>query len=155
MTASRRNMLAHGIIAGTIGYAVVAVLFGLVDYLYGRPVYATAAYLGARITAAVVPAFAATPVLAFNALHLVLMLAAGILGSRLVHRWPHAGFLPFFAFIAAVFAALIASFALAAGLLGAASAIDIVWINLAAAAAVTSYLLVGPVPVPRGHIDPA
>ena len=145
MITSRRDVVVHGIIAGAIGYAVVAVLFGIVDYLYGRPGYATAAYLGARITGRAlfaVPPFDPVPVIAFNAVHLVLMLGAGLLGSLVVHRSPRAGFLPFYAFLAGALAALLASFALAAGLLGAVHAVDLVWINLAAAAATTSYLVV-------------
>jgi hypothetical protein len=145
MSASRRDLVVRGIVAGAIGYAVVAILFGIVDYLYGRPAYATATYLGARITARALPAvqpFEPALVIAFNALHLLLMVGAGLLGSLLVHRSNRAGLLPFFAFLAGAVAALLASFVLAAGLLGSVYAVDLVWTNLAAAAAAISYLVV-------------
>jgi hypothetical protein len=84
MTASRKDILVHGIIAGTIACAVVALSFGLVDFLFGRPVYATAAYLGARITGRVLsaaPPFDPTPVIACTAVHLILMPGVGFGGS--------------------------------------------------------------------------
>ena len=60
---------------------------------------------------------------------------------------PGAGLLPFFAFLAGAIAALLAAFALTAGLLGAAYGVDLAWMSLAAAAATASYL-VGPRPAP-------
>jgi hypothetical protein len=144
MRTSRREILVHGVIAAAIGYAVVTILFGVVDFLLGRPAFATAAYVGARVTPAVFEAtpFDPAPVVAFNALHIALLLVAGLLGSFLVHRSSRAGVLPLFAFSAGVVATLLAAFALAAGLLGAVCVVDLVWINLAAAAAGASYLLV-------------
>lgn len=157
MRSARRSVVFHGMIAGAIGYAVVAILFGVVDFLLGQPVFATAAHVGMRITgwvSAALPGLDPAPVLAVNALHLVVMLGAGLLGSLPVHRSRRVGLLPVFAFLAGAIAALLAAFALAAGLLGAAYGVDLAWISLAAAAATASYLLVGPRPPPpasRAH----
>jgi hypothetical protein len=158
MSTSRRDIMVHGVIAGAIGYVVVEVLFGIVDFLLGRPPFATATFLGSRLTEWVfsaAPGIAIAPALAFNTLQLVLMLGAGLLGSRLVHRSPGPVLLPFVAFVAAALAALLAAFALAAGLLGAAYAVDLAWINLTAAAAVASYLIVRPRLPPARRVKPA
>lgn len=88
MKADRARVLTEGLVAGLLGYVAVAVLFAALNVLAGRPVLHTAALLGGMLTGADVdpisPAIETGPVLAYNAVHLLVFLAVGLLGSLLV-----------------------------------------------------------------------
>jgi hypothetical protein len=148
MTPFRRDTIVQGVIAGLIGYAVVAVLFALLNVVSGQPPFATAAQLGAwllgrGIVAPAVPLDPA-PIIAFNGVHLLVMIGAGTLASALVAVWdryPRAWYLPFFGLIMSVLVVLLSSVALFTGLLHTVRAFDIMWINIVAAALVGWYLM--------------
>jgi hypothetical protein len=80
-------MLREGIVAGVIGYGATIILFALANVLSGRPVFHTAAVLGAALVygisdpmqVVVTPAY----VLAYNGAHLIVFLALGIVGAAL------------------------------------------------------------------------
>lgn len=79
--------LREGLVAGAIGYAATIVLFAIANVLMGRPVFHTAAVLGAALIygvrdpmqVVVTPAY----VLAYNGVHLIMFLALGIVGAAL------------------------------------------------------------------------
>jgi hypothetical protein len=81
------TMLREGLVAGAIGYAATIVLFAIANVLMGRPVFHTAAVLGAALIygvrdptqIVVTPAY----VLAYNGVHLIVFLALGIMGAAL------------------------------------------------------------------------
>jgi hypothetical protein len=102
----RIRILWQGLVAGLIGYAVVAIVFSLTDAFAGRSAVYTAALLGgayfygARTLAEVV--VAPGPVLAYNGAHLVVFLALGLfvaLLTELAERGPqlwYVGMLSYF-----------------------------------------------------------
>lgn len=82
MSERARHALREGTIAGSIGYAVVVVFYGLLNVAAGRSVFHSAAALGHALlgtlpaSGAVEPA--AAPVLVYNGLHLVVFLGLGM-----------------------------------------------------------------------------
>jgi hypothetical protein len=97
---TRRRMLREGVVAGFIGYAAIALFYAALTWLMRGSVLTTARFLGGWL---VTPEAAArvplAPVLAFNALHLVVLVLAGLAVSWLVYeteRHPDAWFLAFF-----------------------------------------------------------
>ncbi|HUF27021.1 MAG TPA: hypothetical protein VMM18_08600 [Gemmatimonadaceae bacterium] len=87
MSDRRMDVIGHGLVAGVIGYGIVAALGIGVSILSGKPPFHTAAVLGATLLGdAVDPAtFAVTPgyVFAYNGVHLLAFLTFGLLGSWL------------------------------------------------------------------------
>lgn len=88
MNESRARFILEGLGAGLIGYAVVAALFALLNLVQGHSVFYTAALLGSDLfyglqsPADVV--IAPGPVLAYNGLHLLGFLVAGLFMRGLV-----------------------------------------------------------------------
>lgn len=81
MNESRARAILEAVAAGLVGFAVVALLFALLNLVQGRSVFYTAALLGGDLfyglesPADVV--IAPGPVLAYNGLHLLGFLVAG------------------------------------------------------------------------------
>jgi hypothetical protein len=107
MTEQRRRMLVDGLVAGVVGYAVVAAFFVLLNVLGGRPPLYTAAALGELVFGGggeEVLAVDPTLVLAFNGVQLVALLAFGFFAAWLMYEaelHPELWYLAFFLFLAA------------------------------------------------------
>lgn len=111
MTEQRTLMLRDGLIAGVIGYAVVATFFVVFNLAVGQPALYTAALLGESLFAGVRDPAALTLdpglVLAFNGVQLVVMLLFGLFAAWLVYEaelHPEFWYLAFFLFLAALVA---------------------------------------------------
>ena len=86
------NTIAHGLVAGVIGYATVALLGIGVSVLSGESPFYTAAVLGAMLTGdGIETGVVVTPahVLAYNGAHLLVFLAFGVVGSWLASIADH------------------------------------------------------------------
>ncbi len=84
-----RRALWEGLVAGAIGYAVVALFFAGVNVTQGRPAFHTAEVLGLALFYGGVPAPGAGhagPVIAYNGFHLVLFLVLGMAAAWLVAK---------------------------------------------------------------------
>ncbi|MCC6774803.1 MAG: hypothetical protein IT360_26755 [Gemmatimonadaceae bacterium] len=87
MKDSSLRILRQGVVAGLIGYAIVAVVFAIANLATGKSPFHTAAALGAMMfygvpdasTVTVTPAY----VIAFNGLHLATFLVLGVVGAWL------------------------------------------------------------------------
>ncbi len=105
--------VSEGLLVGLAGYAAVVIVVALLDLLLGRPLFTTPSRLGSGLVATAPPAGTiSTPaVLAYNAVHLLAFLVAGV-GllwlTRLVEVHPAFWYLAIviglFAFNVAVFA---------------------------------------------------
>lgn len=102
----KRRFLGWGIVAGVVGYATVALLFGIFNLFAGRSFFFTAALLGQMVLGPVVPpdelVVSALPVLIYNALHFVAFVVIGTVAAALLtlaERMPKAGHLVFFLFL--------------------------------------------------------
>lgn len=88
MKADRARLLTEGVVAGILGYLVVATFFAFLNIFMGRPVLHTAALLGGLLTGVpvdpVAPAIETGPVLAYNAVHLLAFVTVGLLAAALV-----------------------------------------------------------------------
>jgi hypothetical protein len=135
-------------VAGLIGYLAVVIVFAAVNALAGRSPLYTAALLGGALVsglrdpAAVV--IAAGPILAYNALHLLVFLGVGLLAAWLAYwgeRGPAFWYLGLVLFILVLFH-LFAATQLFTGPLRTALPPGQVWgAGLGAALAMTAYLL--------------
>jgi len=111
MSELRKRMLVEGMVAGVLGYVVVAVFFVVVNVSAGRsPVY-TAALAGEATFGGLRDAAGMTMdpglVLAFNGVQLVVLLAFGFLAAWLMYATemrPALWYVTFFAFLAATVA---------------------------------------------------
>lgn len=88
------RMLGDGMVAGLLGYAAVVVVVSAMDAAQGRSPFHTAALLGSWLFFGLEDPSAlelwAGPVLAYNGVHLIVSLAAGMVGALLVlesERW--------------------------------------------------------------------
>lgn len=100
----------QGFVTGLIGYAAVALFFGVVNVLSGESFFYTAALLGHTLlgtdVASTGDVVQAAPVFAYNGVHLLLFLAFGFVASWLVEeaeRHPVFWYLIFFAFLWGMF----------------------------------------------------
>lgn len=100
------SLLWQGFVAGIVGYAVIALTFGVVNVLAGRSFFFTAALLGEAIlrpgTAYVPATVDPGAVLAYNGVHLVGFLLLGFAAAGLVEileRFPGVWYLVFFVFV--------------------------------------------------------
>lgn len=107
MRPHRAEVLWEGFVAGLLGYATVAVFFGVFNLVEGRSFFFTAALLGEALIGPVVPAgelrVSVGPVLAYNGIHLLAFLAIGTVAAWLVifaEEHPGAWYLVFFLFLA-------------------------------------------------------
>lgn len=83
------EVAAHGLVAGLIGYATIALLIGVVDLTLGRSFFFTAAMLGQMLFHGLAnPADVVVEpgvVLAYNGLHLLTFLVIGMSAAWLAH----------------------------------------------------------------------
>lgn len=88
MDPDRRRALREGFLAGVLGYASVAVYYGLLNVISGRSFFFTARELGLQVLGAAWAADASAvgyaPILAYNAVHLVAFLAVGMVAAWLL-----------------------------------------------------------------------
>lgn len=110
MTQARSNVWWQGFVAGLVGYAVVALFFGVMNVVSGESFFLTAALLGHSLlgteVASAVEIVRPAPVFAYNGLHLLLFLAFGFAASwavEEVERHPVLWYLVFFVFLAGFF----------------------------------------------------
>lgn len=105
MSLDRERVVWEGFVAGLIGYAAVALLFGVVNVVQGRSFFHTAALLGSALVGGGEAGVSVTaaPVLAYNGLHLLIFLVLGLVAAWLVletERHPEIWYLVFFVFLA-------------------------------------------------------
>lgn len=100
MNESRARFYLESVVAGLIGYAVVALLFAFLNLVQGRSPFYTAALLGADLFYGLdSPAelvIEPGPVLAYNGLHLLAFLGAGVFMrwlAGLAERFPQGWYL--------------------------------------------------------------
>ncbi len=124
---ARRRMLVEGLVAGVVGYLVVALFFGVWNLAHGRSAFYTAALLGEGVFAGLrdPTALALDPgmIIAFNGVHLIAFLGFGFFAAWLVYETelhPQFWYLAFFLFLAATvvsYAAVLAGTALLGSLI--------------------------------------
>jgi hypothetical protein len=91
-----QRLLKHGVLAGSIGYAVVVAFFAIANLLQGRSPFFTAAVLGNALLGGPSAGVAVAPVAVYNGLHLTAFLVLGLVGawlSGLVVRRPQLWYL--------------------------------------------------------------
>jgi hypothetical protein len=141
------RVLAQGVVAGVLGYLVIVVAYAGLNLVQGRPAFATAANLGARLVSGPVAAsgFDPAPIIAFNGVHLLAALVVGTVASLMVNEWeahPLAGYVVFFGAIAGLIAGSFLTAVLVSEYAHAVGWITVLVINFAAAAAMAGYLLI-------------
>jgi hypothetical protein len=143
-----RRVLAIGLAAGLIGYAAVVAVITTLNLAAGRSPWFTAALFGSALfydlhdatTLVIAPA----PVLAYNAVHLVVFVALGVTGSALValaERYPAAHYLVLVLLLIVAFHTYGVVMLFARGLLGAETWWHIGIGTLVAAVAMALYYL--------------
>ncbi|HEY7471202.1 MAG TPA: hypothetical protein VIE68_02540 [Gemmatimonadota bacterium] len=98
MNPAHQRLLKHGVLAGSIGYAVVVAFFAIANVAQGRSPLFTAAVLGNTLLGAPSTGVAAAPVAVYNGLHLTAFLLLGLVGAwlaGLVVRRPQLWYLLF------------------------------------------------------------
>ncbi len=147
MTAMRARVLTEGLIAGGIGYLVVALFYGVLDLIQGDSPFHVAAVLGSALfyasEAAGSAAVSPGPVLAFNGLHLVLFLALGVGVAWFVaeaERYPLFWYPVFFVLLCGFILTYLAVLVLASEIAGLLSWWSVAAANLLAALAMGGYL---------------
>jgi hypothetical protein len=142
------TILRGGLYAGLIGYFTIVIFFAVVNTVAGRSPFHTAALLGSalffdlRDPAAVV--VSAPPVLTFNMVHALVMLAAGMITSWLVglsEKYPIFQWAALVALIFVGFHLFAAVQFFAAPFLGALGWVQITVASVAAAATMGWFLL--------------
>lgn len=110
MRQTSANVWWQGFVTGLIGYAAVALFFGVANLVAGESFFYTAALLGHTLLgtdpAATGDVVQAAPVFAYNGVHLLFFLAFGFVASWLVEeaeRHPVFWYLVFFAFLVGMF----------------------------------------------------
>lgn len=99
MTSERQRTLVNGLVAGTIGYAVIVVFFAAANVAQGRSPFFTAAALGSALLGEPSTSISAAPIAVFNGLHLCAFLLLGAAAAwlaGLVERRPQLWYLLFF-----------------------------------------------------------
>lgn len=144
---TRQRMLTEGLVAGLIGYATIAIFYAILNVILGHPVLYTAHELGERLVGAQTSqAVPISPVLAYNAVHLVALLVVGMVVSWLVYeteRHPRLWTLTLFAGILTVFFSESAFLILSEPTINVLPWWSIVAANVAAGVAVGGYLFQG------------
>ncbi|MGD8279131.1 MAG: hypothetical protein PVH00_13930 [Gemmatimonadota bacterium] len=135
-------VLVTGAISGLIGSAVVAVLFILINLVRGLPALGTAAAMGSALFA--IPDTDLVPAaIAYNGLHVVLAVAAGIGASFLMmeaESRPAAWYAAFFAYLVALIVGFVLVGLLAVEVAGATSWFMVTAVNVLAALSMAWYL---------------
>ena len=96
MRAERAEIYWHGFVAGLVGYATIAIAVAVANLILGRSPFHTAALLGQALFYGLRDPSQLTiwpgPVLAYNGLHLLVLLGLGVFASWLAYlseRGPH------------------------------------------------------------------
>jgi hypothetical protein len=96
MTPERARVLSEGLVAGLLGYAVIAMFFGFLHLFTGQSLFHTAAALGEGLVshdAAIIGGAAAGSVIAFNGVHMLAFVLFGVIAAWLVsHAERNPGF---------------------------------------------------------------
>jgi hypothetical protein len=113
MTPDRARLFREAFIAGVIGYLAVAVFFVIWNLLAGRPALYTANLLGQGIVRAQDAGGEAVitfgPIVAYNAMHLIVFLLIGLLAAVLVfatEKAPQFWFVALLIFVTALMASI-------------------------------------------------
>ena len=99
MTSERQRTLVNGLVAGTIGYAVIVAFFAAANVVQGRSPFFTAAVLGNALLGEPSTSITPAPVAVFNGLHLCAFLLLGAAAAwlaGLVEQRPQLWYLLFF-----------------------------------------------------------
>ncbi len=89
MTPERARVLSEGLVAGLLGYAVIALFFGSLHLFTGQSLFRTAAALGDGLVshdASIVRGVTAGSVIAFNGIHMLAFTLFGMIAAWLVSR---------------------------------------------------------------------
>ena len=89
MTPERTRVLSEGLVAGLLGYAVIALFFGSLHLFTGQSLFHAAAALGDGLVsndASIVGGAVAGSVIAFNGVHLLSFMFFGLIAAWLVSR---------------------------------------------------------------------
>jgi hypothetical protein len=89
MKPERARVLSEGLVAGLLGYAVIALFFGSLNLFTGQSLFHTAAALGDGLVshdASLVGGVAAGSVIAFNGVHMMAFVLFGVIAAWLVAR---------------------------------------------------------------------
>jgi len=117
MKPERARVLSEGLVAGLLGYAVIALFFGSIHLFTGQSLFHTAAALGEGLVshdASILGGAAAGPVIAFNGVHMLAFVLFGVIAAWLVsHAERNPGF-----FIIMLFLGLAGFFYSLSGFLG-------------------------------------
>ena len=147
MKRSTEKIWIDGLIAGMIGYAVLALFFAVSNALAGRSPFFTAAVLGEAMFYGLRDVNAVTlapgPIIAYNGIHLVVFLLIGFGVAWTVNQLERHPDLSYFAFVLA-FAGFLGSYALAL-IFGGPIAVALPWqlvagANFTAGMAMATYL---------------
>ncbi len=87
MSPERQRVLSEGLVAGLLGYASIALFFGVLHLLTGQSLFHTAATLGDGLVShdpTVLGGATVGSVIAFNGVHLVAFLLFGVIAAWLV-----------------------------------------------------------------------
>lgn len=102
MKSRVQQVFGEGLFTGILGYAVVALFFGVENLLAGQSPFHTAAVLGAPLVASTpTDQQAVAAVFAYNGLHLLVFIVVGTMAAWIVtevERRPVLWYLGFFAF---------------------------------------------------------
>lgn len=133
--------LRNGLIAGLIGYAVVAIYYSVIDVMLGYAPWHTLSNLGNALFMGM--ADTTGPLIAFNGVHLAAFIVVGVIAAFLmeeVELHPIFWYVPFFAALAAsIF--MFVLIVMTMGSIAQRGAVAIGAGNFAAAAAMLVYLL--------------
>ncbi len=135
-------VLATGAISGLIGSAVVAVLFVFINIVRGLPALDTAAAMGSAIFG-IAPSDIVPAAIAYNGLHVVVAVAAGIGASFLMmeaESRPFAWYAAFFAYLVALIVGFVLIGMLAVEVASATSWVVVMAVNVIAALSMGWYL---------------
>jgi hypothetical protein len=144
MTPERARVLSEGLVAGLLGYAVIAMFFGFLHLFTGQSLFHTAAALGEGLVshdAAIIGGAAAGSVIAFNGVHMLAFVLFGVIAAWLVsHAERNPGF-----FIVMLFLGLAGFFYSLSGFLGFSIDRPLApsWITVALANVIAGLLMAG------------
>lgn len=148
MDTDKRRLIADGLAAGLIGYALVVGFFGVFNLVGGRPSFYTVSLIGEALFAGLRDPAAVTlapgPIMAFNGVHLAAYLLFGFFGAFLVYETelhPEFWYLTFFLFLGATVLSYAAILAVMAVIGNPVSTWAVVSASLLAALGMAVYLM--------------
>ncbi|MEX2284092.1 MAG: hypothetical protein WEE89_16515 [Gemmatimonadota bacterium] len=83
MKQTRLDVLKQGLVCGSLGYLAVSLYYAVVNVVAGRSPFDTVAAIGQAMFQ---PANATAAIIAYNGVHLVILLLLGLLAAWLVYR---------------------------------------------------------------------